>query len=234
MSTLNILSGGAAQGLVQSLSGQFRNETGFDIGGEFGAVGVMADRLRQRAPADLIILTAALVATLAEESLVVPETIKNIGPVETALAIRAGSARIEARDAQTLRDAFLSSDAIFVPDTKSSTAGIHVAGMLDRLGIADEVFSRMRIFPNGATAMRQLAQSSARRPIGCTQATEIIATDGVVLSGVLPQGYGLATMYTAAIATRAAAPQPAQQLIDLLTAGQTRESRRSAGFADKS
>ena len=46
MSSLNILSGGAAQGLVGSLAPTFKALTGFDIAGEFGAVGAMADKLR--------------------------------------------------------------------------------------------------------------------------------------------------------------------------------------------
>ena len=75
MSTLNILSGGAAHGLVASLTPAFKAQTGFDIAGEFGAVGVMADKLRKGTPADIIILTAALVAKLAEEKLVVAASI---------------------------------------------------------------------------------------------------------------------------------------------------------------
>ena len=46
MSSLNILSGGAAQGLVGSLSSAFKAQTGLDIAGEFGAVGAMAEKLR--------------------------------------------------------------------------------------------------------------------------------------------------------------------------------------------
>ena len=131
-----------------------------------------------------------------------------------------------------MRAALLAADAIFVPDTKASTAGIHVAKVLQQLGIADEVAARLRIFPNGATAMRHLAQSDAARPIGCTQSTEIISTKGVTLSGSLPQGCDLATMYTAAVATRAAAAPQAQRLIDLLTAADARELRIEAGFLD--
>ena len=69
MNSLNILSGGAAQGLVGSLAADFKRQTGFEIAGEFGAVGVMADKLRRGAPADIVILTAALLAKLAEEKI---------------------------------------------------------------------------------------------------------------------------------------------------------------------
>jgi molybdate transport system substrate-binding protein len=230
MSNLNILSGGAAQGLVGSLAPAFKAQTGFDIAGEFGAVGAMADKLRAGMPTDIVILTAALLATLAEEELVAAASISDVGLVETALAVRASDPKVVARDEAGLRDALLASDAIFVPDIKASTAGIHVAKVLARLGIADAVAARLKIFPNGATAMRELAASDARRPIGCTQSTEIISTNGVVLSGSLPPGCELATMYTAGVTTKAAHPSQASALIGLLIGAGQREQRERAGF----
>src|ERR1700742_1129706 len=227
---LNILSGGAAQGLVGSLKEKFKAKTGLDVGGEFGAVGAVADKLRGGMPTDIIILTAALVAKLAQESLVAASSITDVGLVETALAVRSRDPKVNVTDTDTLRAAFLASDAIFVPDTKASTAGIHVAKVLEQLGIAGDVAARLQIFPNGATAMRHLAASNFKQPIGCTQSTEIISTEGVVLSGSLPRGCDLATMYTAAVTTRAAHATQAQVLIDLLTNSDHQGLRSRAGF----
>jgi molybdate transport system substrate-binding protein len=230
MSALNILSGGAAQGLVASLAPKFKALTGLDIEGEFGAVGAMADKLRTGTPTDIAVLTAAKIAELAGENLVVSASISNIGTVETAMAVRAGDPKVSVGDAAALREAFLAANAIFVPDTKASTAGIHVAKVLQQLGIADVVAARLRIFPNGATAMRHLAASDATRPVGCTQSTEIISTPGVVLSGSLPQECELSTVYTAAVTTHAANARQAKDLIDLLIGSDQDKLRESAGF----
>jgi molybdate transport system substrate-binding protein len=230
MTSLKILSGGAAQGLVGSLAAKFKEQTGLDITGEFGAVGAMADKLRGCMPADILILTSALIATLGREGLAAESSIADVGRVETALAVRDADPLVSAPDAAGLRAAFLSADAIFVPDTKVSTAGIHVAKVLGQLGITDEVESRLKIYPNGATAMRHMAESDAMRPIGCTQATEIIATKGIKLSGALPKGCDLATTYTAAVTTTAAHPRDAQVLINLLTAADLGHLRERAGF----
>jgi len=230
MTRLNILSGGAAHGLVASLAPRFKAETGFDISGDYGAVGAMADKLRQGQPTDLVILTAALVATLADEMLIVAASIRDVGLVETALAVRAGDPKVSVHDAAGLRTALLAADAIFVPDTSASTAGIHVASVLQQLGIADAVATRLRVFPNGATAMRQLAQSDAKRPIGCTQVTEIIAIKGVELSGALPSGCDLATMYAACVTAQAANANAARILIDLMTSADSEALRSQAGF----
>jgi molybdate transport system substrate-binding protein len=228
---VTILSGGAAQGLVRGLTEPFKAQTGFGIEGEFGAVGIMADKLRASTPADLVILTQALLAKLAGEKLVVPALIADIGKVETALAVRSRDPKVMVKSESDLREVLRSADAIYVPDTKASTAGQHFAGVLDQLGIAYEIASRLKIFPNGATAMRELATSTAQRPIGCTQATEIIATDGIALSGSLPPGTELVTMYTAGVTTRAAYPKEAAALIALLTSADHRELRQRVGFA---
>jgi len=230
VTSLNILSGGAAQGLVGSLATKFKEQTGLDISGEFGAVGAMAAKLRAGTPADILVLTSALIATLAGEKLVDGTSVKDVGRVETALAVRSSDPLVTAGDAASLRAVFLAADAIFVPDTKASTAGIHVAKVLAQLGIAEEVESRLKIYPNGATAMRHMAESDARRPIGCTQATEIIATQGIQLSGALPKGCNLATVYTAAVTAKAAHARAAQVLIDLLISTDQRPLRERAGF----
>lgn len=230
MSHVNILSGGAAHGLVASLAPAFKAKTDFEIKGEFGAVGGMAEKLRNGVATDIIILTSALVAKLAQERLVIPSSIKDIGLVETALAVRSGDPKVSAGNADELCAVFKAADAIFVADTRASTAGIHVAKVLTQLGIADEVAGRLKIYPNGATAMRELAVANAKRPIGCTQSTEIISTKGVELSGVLPKGCDLATMYTAGVATGAAQAREAQALIELLTSAEAREARARAGF----
>jgi molybdate transport system substrate-binding protein len=229
--TVNILSGGAAQGLVRGLAEAFRAKTGFAIDGEFSAVGAMADKLRAGAPADLVILTQALVAKLAEEKLVTLSSIADLGRVETALAVRSRDPRVTVRTEADLREVLRAADAIFVPDITASTAGRHVAKVLDQLGIAYEVASRLKIFSDGATAMGELAASTAQRPIGCTQATEIIATDGIALSGPLPPGCELITMYTAGVTMRAAHPAEAQALVTLLTGADQRDLRQRVGFA---
>lgn len=232
MTTLRILSGGAAQGLVDALAPAFKTLTGWTIDGEFGAVGTMADKLRTGVPADMVVLTTAVLDALAKQQLIDPRTTKNVGLVETAVAVRAGDPVVHIGNADELRAALLASDAIFVPDTKASTAGIHIAGMLEQLGIAAEVADRIREFPNGATAMRNLAASNAKRPIGCTQTTEILNTPGLTLIGVLPRGYDLATMYAAALTTTTHA-KIGQAFIDLLTASEHRALRQRAGFIDK-
>jgi molybdate transport system substrate-binding protein len=227
---LKLLSGGAAQGLVSALAPQFTAETGCDIAGTFGAVGAMRDRLMAGAPADLLILTRALIAELARSGHVVAGTAADIGVVRTAIAVRTGDPAPPIGDGAGLRAALLASDAIYFPDPKLATAGIHFAKVLEALGIAGEVAGCLQPHPNGATAMRALAQARGARPIGCTQATEILATAGVTLVGPLPPQFELATVYTAGVCTGAARPAEARRLAAMLSGDAARSARERAGF----
>ena len=230
MKKLRILSGGAAQGLVESLRPAFEAETGCSIDGTFGAVGAMRARLLDGAPADLVILTRALIDGLARDGHVVGATAADLGTIETAIAVRRGDAAPPVGDANALRAALLAANAIHFPDPEQATAGIHFAKVLKDLGIDAEVAGRLRTAPNGATAMKALAASTARRPIGCTQATEILSTPGIVWVASLPPGCALATVYTAAVGAKAEAATEAARLLALLTDAAGREARRRLGF----
>lgn len=233
MNTLRILSGGAAQGLVDSLAPKFREMTGYAIEGQFGAVGTMADKLRAGTPADVLILTTAVLDALARDGFIASGAATSVGLVETAVAVRASDPAVDIGTADALRASLRACDAFFVPDTKASTAGQHIAKILSQLGLTDEMKDRLREFPNGATAMRHLASSDAARPIGCTQTTEILNTPGLTLIGPLPSGCELATMYAATPTLRTAHASAASALLNLLTAPEQQETRQRAGFLTK-
>ena len=228
---LRLLSGGAAQGLVEALRPSFETETGYVIEGTFSAVGAMRDRLVAGEPADLVILSRGLVEALTQDGYVDGESARDLGTVATAIAVRAGDPLPALDDAEALRRTLLAADAVHFPDPAQATAGIHFARVLEKLGLADQLADRLHPSPNGATAMRTLAASRARRPLGCTQATEILATPGIVLAAPLPRGCDLSTVYTAAISAKAAAPREAAALIAMLVSPSAAEVRQRLGFS---
>ncbi len=227
---LEVLSGGAAHGLVSALAPQFKTEVGCEIDGTFGAVGAMRDKLLGGAPADLMILTSALIAELTGSAHVVAGSARDIGIVRTGLAARAGDPLPAIGDADTLRATLLAADAIYFADPKLATAGIHFAEVLQRLGVAAALATRLRPHANGMAAMRALAQDQSKRPIGCTQVTEILGIPGVALIGPLPKQFELATLYTAGVCTRAALPDEARQLAALLSGEASSAVRGQSGF----
>ena len=226
--TLKILSGGAAHALVEALAPTFTAETGLAVTGDYGAVGGMRARIAAGEAADLAILSRALIDGLVAGGLAYDPV--DVGVVETGIAFRAGDDLPAVTDAEALRAALAAADAVYLPDPASATAGIHFAGVIERLGLTATLAGRLRPHPNGASAMRALAAASERRPIGCTQVTEILAVPGVVLAGPLPPGLDLATTYTAAVLAAARHPEAARDLARRLGSAEAAETRRRAGF----
>ena len=222
---LRLVSAGAAHALVNEAA----RAAGLEATGSFGAVGAMLEKLDAGEPADVVILTRAQVDALAAQGRVVAGTVGDLGTVATSLAVLAGDDPPDVSGEGPLRAALLAADAIYFPDPARATAGIHFAKVVDALGIRDQVAPRFRNFPNGATSMREMAAAGGH-PIGCTQATEILATPGIRLVAPLPRGFDLQTTYTAAVNAAAADPRAAAAFVARLTGAASRPQRAAAGF----
>ncbi|AEG94593.1 molybdate ABC transporter substrate-binding protein [Ramlibacter tataouinensis] len=230
MAALNILSGGAAQALVGRMQPAFTAQAGMDIAGTFGAVGAMRDKLTAGEPCDVVILTEALVHELAQQGWVDGGSARPLGVVRTGVAVRSGEPHPEVARADALAAALRQASGIYLPDPLKATAGIHFMKVLRALGLDQSLAQRLRAFPNGNTAMREMAQADAAGAIGCTQVTEILFTPGVELVGLLPPEFELATVYTAAVCSRAAAADQARALVELLAGPQARAARAEVGI----
>lgn len=227
---VRLLSGGAAHGVVEALAPQFKDETGAEIVGSFGPVGGMRDRLLAGEPADLVILTKALIVELSAGKRVLPDTVAELGRVRTGVAVKQGGALPDISNAQALRAALLEAKEIFFPDPVRATAGIHFAKVIDSLGLRETIAPRLRPHPSGAAAMRAMSQASGGGLLGCTQITEIMITPGAMLVGPLPAEFELATVYTAAVCADAVAMDLARRLAELLGGALTRSLRVRLGF----
>jgi len=230
MKKLHVISGGAAQGLVGQLQQRFAKERGYEIEGTFGAVGAMRDRLLAGEPCDVLILTGELISNLASQGQMVAGSARALGTVKTGVAVRKGDPLPDVGTAKALEAALLAAKGIYFPDPQKATAGIHFMKVLSMLGIRDQVAGALRPFPNGATAMRELAAAQGEGLLGCTQVTEILYTPGVQMAAALPKKFELSTMYTAAVCTRAADRVAAQALVDLLAGDDARAVRQAGGF----
>jgi molybdate transport system substrate-binding protein len=230
MSQLNILSGGAAKGLVGQLEATFKSQTHCTISGTYGAVGLMKDKLLAGAPCDVLILTQALIDQLTASGDVLAGSASALGLVKTGVAVKTGEPQPKVDTPADLKATLVAAKGIYFPDPAKATAGIHFMKVLQELGIDQELAPRLHVFPNGATAMGEMAASSEVGLVGCTQVTEILYTSGVQLVDVLPKAFELVTVYTAAVCTKAAQPQMAAALIKLLTSADAAELRRSGGF----
>ena len=227
---MNIFSAGAAQAVVTQIAEKFQRESGNLINAAYGAVGAMKARVVAGEPADVIVLTAALIDELIQQGLVVPGSRVDLGKVGTGVAVRAGTPLPDVKDTRVLRGNMLAATKIVCPDPAFATAGKVVLNALDQLGIATEVRARLQYFPNGYAAMAYLAQSTGMLEMGITQITEIMANQGVTLVGPLPPELQNIAVYSVGLGARSAHPERSREFIRRLTGFNAQPVLSAAGF----
>jgi molybdate transport system substrate-binding protein len=190
----------------------------------------MRDQLVSGTACDVVILTQPLIEQLIASGHVVAGSARSLGKVKTGVAVRTGTTHPSVSTREQLQAAMSAASGIYFPDPDKATAGIHFMNVLKALGLDETLRSKFRVFPNGATAMGEMAKSAESGLIGCTQVTEINYTEGVDLVDVLPAEFELSTDYTLGICTHAKNPAHAELLSDLLTGSASAAVRKQGGF----
>jgi molybdate transport system substrate-binding protein len=228
VTTLHLLSAGAAKALVLALQPQFERASGVQLAGTFGAVAAMRELLAAAAPCDAIVLTRAMLDELAAAGRVNAASVCDLGWVHTGVAVPQGAPTATVGDAAELRALLQRANVIYLPDPQRATAGIHALKVLRELGQAQP--ERLRAHPNGAAAMAAMAREADHAAVGITQVSEILYTPGLRLLGVLPLPYALATLYSAAVVQAAPHAEAAAALLALLSAPGQAALRQQSGF----
>ena len=229
MPTLNILSAGAAQAVVQNVIADFRRDTGNDVVADFGAVGAMKARAQSGVPVDVIVLTNTMIDELIASGFVTPGR-ADLGKVGTGVAVRAGAAKPDVASADSLRAVLRAASVITFPDPVVATAGKIVMSCLEQLGIAAEVQDRLKFFPNGNAAMNWLAANGDARAIGITQNTEILPIAGVIYVGPLPDAFQAKATYSAGCVAQSKHSAEAKDFVLRLTSPAAKPMLAAAGY----
>jgi molybdate transport system substrate-binding protein len=230
VATLRILGAGAAQAVTERIVDAFKRTTGCDVVADFGAVGAMKARMEGGENVDVIVLTQVMIDELLSADKVEASSRVDLGTVATGVAVRAGTTVPDIADGERLRSVILARRRVVCPDPAIATAGKVVMALVEKLGIARQVESRLQFHPNGYAAMRWLAQSGTDDDLGITQATEIRANKGVSYAGPLPEGYQANTVYSAAAARCASEAALARAFLSRYADATGRTWLREAGY----
>jgi len=211
--TLHLLCAGAAQGLVTALAEPLLEDLDLVTTGRFGAVGAMKEAFDSGEPCDVLVSTDTMLREMIAQGTLLGPAPVPLGRVRTGVAVPVGRPAPAVDTPESLARALAAASSVWLPDMYRSTAGEHMARVLDALGLLQTLESRIRMFPNGATAMREMAAAGDPDAIGCTQVTEILFTAGVELIALLPSRFELSTVYSAAVSTRSERPDLAHAFI---------------------
>src|SRR4029077_17869442 len=145
------------------------------------------------AAVDLVIVTEETLARLEREHLVKPGA-RPIARVGIGVAVNEKAALPDISTVDAFRRTLLAAKSVVYIDPKIGTSGKHVAEVLERLGIADEVNRKSRLGQGG-----YIVEPVGRGEIelGIHQISEILPVKGVKLVGELPRELQKYTVYAA-------------------------------------
>jgi len=226
---LNVLAAGATESTLRDVVGAFEKESGHTVTLTYGAVGALRDKIYAGEPADLTIVTPAIIEQLQAKGLVRPNTGVALGRVGGGIAVRLGAPRPAVGTAENLKRALLAAQEVYYADPATATAGAYFLRVADRLGVGDVVRQKGRTAPGGKEAMELMAKSSADA-IGLTQISEILSVREVVLVGPYPGDLQNMTTYTGILLARTPHAEAAEAFLRFLTGPPVQARLKSAGF----
>ncbi|HEY4373865.1 MAG TPA: substrate-binding domain-containing protein [Burkholderiales bacterium] len=224
---LKVFCAGAARSALGNLHQEFERQSGHAVEFTLGPVGALVERLQQGEEADVLVLALGALKKLAQTGAVVPGSIEVVGSVRFAIAQARGAAPIQVGSTADLRNALLQAKSFAYGDPRNGdTSGLHMADVLDRLGITEEIVPKTVLEPMGLKVAEAVA--AGRAEIGALQTSIILARDDLQLAGALPDEHQLISTY--AMAAVADAPPAALQLLAHLSTPAARAQFVKAGF----
>ena len=139
---INVLSGGAAKSFIEPLAASFKGHT---VKLEFQPMGKLTKSLADGYPADMVVVTSEVLEQLRNEpKLDVPRS-RPIARVGIGVAVHESAPVPDIRTVEAFRKTLLAAKSVVYIDPKIGTSGKHVAEILQRLGIAEQVNAKAKL-----------------------------------------------------------------------------------------
>jgi molybdate transport system substrate-binding protein len=185
---------------------------------------LLMERIRAGETADIAILLADSIDALVREGVLRPGRI-DLARSLVGIAVREGAPRPDISSV----DAFVASmrAAKSVALSKTGASGLYFAGLLERLGIADEVKAKAKIIPSGFTG--ELVRRGEAE-IAVQQVSELKAVPGLDIVGTLPAGIESVSVFSVGIFAASTMQEQAGALIGMLSATEAEEIYAANGL----
>jgi molybdate transport system substrate-binding protein len=157
---------------------------------------------------DVIFVVSTAVDELIRLGKVVPGSRADLASSGIGIAVKAGAPRPDVSSAAALKQALLTARTV---GYSSGPSGIYIDGMLERLGIADDIKPKRRTMPSGGMIGDIIASGEAE--IGFQQVSELLPIAGIDYLGPLPDGLQHTSVFSGAIPVGARQPVAAKELL---------------------
>ena len=212
---IKVASGGAFKQVLNALAAQYQKESGNTLVISYQTTGQHLGAIRSGEETfDVAILPPDAIDALAKEGRIVPGTRANLAQTGVGVVVKTGAPKPDISTVAAFKQALLAAKSVAFIDPKAGgSSGIYVEGLLQRLGIADQVNAKAVLVHGGAVA-DHVADGEAE--IGIHQISEILPVAGTVLVGPLPAEIQNFTIYAAGVGAAAKDAALARALVKFL------------------
>jgi molybdate transport system substrate-binding protein len=201
-SEIRVLTAGAMKEVLLQLVAPFEKETGHKVTVANDTAGGLQKRIEGGQPFDLAVITPSVIDDLITKGKMAAGSRVDLAQVGIGVAVREGIPKPDISTVDALKKALVAARAVaYIDPASGGSSGIYFSGLLDRLGIADQVKPKAKLKAGGYVA--ELV-ASGEADIAVHQISEILPVKGVVLVGPLPADVQRMTVYALGLAT---APQ---------------------------
>jgi molybdate transport system substrate-binding protein len=213
---ITVVSGGAFKQVLTALIAQYEKETGNTVAATYQTVGQHLALIRGgKEQFDVAVLTPEAIEGLVKEGKIMAGTRADLAKVGVGVVVKAGAPLPDISTDEAFKRALLAAKSVAYIDPKAGgSSGIYVDGLLQRLGVADQVHAKAVLVQGGAVA-DHVADGEAE--IGVHQISEILPVAGVTLVGPLPADIQNFTIYSAGVGTAAKDAAAAKGFVEFLT-----------------
>jgi molybdate transport system substrate-binding protein len=226
---ITVFVGGAMTEPLQEAGEAFTRTTGRRIVYVSDTTGVLQKRLAAGEKADLVIVAGPVMDVMIKEHRVVAGSRVDLARALIGVGVRVGAAAPDLSTADSFRAALLAARSIsYVTPAVGGTSGTYIAGLLERMGIAEAMKARTVYRTLGSAVADAVAAGEAE--LGITFTSELQQNPGVKVAGRLPPSIQLLTIYAGAVASGAPNGDAAGALLRALTGPEWRATLTRAGL----
>jgi molybdate transport system substrate-binding protein len=171
---------------------------------------------------DVAILGVEATDDLIKRGLLAAGSRTDIARSGMGVAVRKGAAKPDLNTTQAFKQALLNAQTIAYSD--GGLSGTYLKGLLERLGIADQLKSKIRFGRGGEMV------GEGKAEIGLTQVSEILSEPSTELAGPLPADIQQYTIFPAAIGGAAAHAEAGQVLLKFLKSPEAANILKAKGL----
>jgi molybdate transport system substrate-binding protein len=180
----------------------------------WGSTNALLKDLESGAGGDVAILTAEAIDALIERGKAVAGSRVDLARSGIGVAVRKGAKRPDIASSEALKRALLAAKS--VAHSKTGLSGLYFPTVLSRLGIADQMTSKIVIPDPGTPVGEVVAKGDAE--IGIQQISELLPVPGVEIVGPLPEPLQKITIFSGGVLTAANEPEGAAALLEFVAA----------------